>query len=58
MKKQEEDTEIDNAIYEAQRVISRTAELKPFDKYKKMANGDYDDIAVRFLLNAHHAEVS
>lgn len=59
MKKQEEVmTEIDNAIYEAQRVISRTAELKTlFDKYKKMANGDYD-IAVRFLLNAHYAEVS
>lgn len=59
MKKQEEVmTEIDNAIYEAQRVISRTAELKElFEKYKKMANGDYD-IAVRFLLNAHYTEVS
>jgi hypothetical protein len=59
MKKQEEVmTEIDNAIYEAQRVISRTAELKElFEKYKKMANGDYD-IAVRFLLNAHYTEVT
>lgn len=51
-------TEIDNAIYEAQRVLQRTAELKElFEKYKKMANGDRE-VAIRFLLNAHYSEVS
>lgn len=49
--------EIDNAINDAKRDITRVAELKEmFDKYKKMAEGNHE-IAVRFMLNAHFSEV-
>lgn len=49
--------DIDNAISDAERDITRVAELKTiFEKYKTMADGNHE-IAVRFMLNAHFNEV-
>lgn len=51
-------SEIDDAIYTAEKNITRVAELKGiFEKYKKMADGN-QEIAVRFMLNAHYSEIS
>lgn len=49
--------EIDDAITEANKNITRLGELKRiFEQYKKMANDDHE-VAVRFLLNAHYSEI-
>ena len=50
--------EINDAINEAEKNITRLGELKRiFEQYKTMANDDHE-VAVRFLLNAHYSEIS
>lgn len=50
-------TEINDAIWSADKNVTRLAELKRiFQQYLTMANKDRE-VAVRFLLNAHYAEV-
>jgi hypothetical protein len=51
-------SEIDDAIYEAQRNVTRLQEFYDILKqYLEMANNDHS-VAVRFLLNAHYSEVT
>lgn len=51
-------TEINNAIWDANKNVTRLAELKRiFEQYLTMANKDRE-VAVRFLLNAHYSEVT
>ena len=50
--------EIDDAIYEAQRNVTRLQEFHDiFKQYLDMANNDHQ-VAVRFLLNAHYSEIT
>lgn len=50
--------EIDNAIAEADRNVTQLNKFKKlFAEYKKMANND-QEIAVKFLLNAHFSDIS
>lgn len=50
--------EIDNAIDDAVQNVNRVAEFgEMFKQYLEMANQD-QEVATRFLLNAHYAEVS
>lgn len=50
--------EIDEAIAQADRNITKLNSFKDlFDQYRKMANGD-EEIAIKFLLSANYAEIS